>query len=67
MKLSDLMAKIGACASNGETRRLLMNGVVKVNDDKVTDGDFIIHDGDSLKIHRNDPVIIDFSELEGVE
>ena len=45
----------GICASNGEARRLIMQGGVSINDDKVTDINAPVNDGDVIhkgkKVH----------------
>jgi predicted rRNA methylase YqxC with S4 and FtsJ domains len=67
MKLSELLVELGACMSNGETRRILMQGAVKINGQIVRNGDTIVNDGVEIKIGRNESITIGFSELKGSE
>ncbi len=50
-----VLVAAGICASNGEARRLIQQGGVSVNDDKVTDINLLIKDGDVVhkgkKVH----------------
>ena len=50
-----VLVAAGICASNGEARRLIAQGGVSVNDDKVTDINAPVNDGDVIhkgkKVH----------------
>ena len=50
-----VLVAAGICASNGEARRLIQQGGVSLNDDKVTDINTIVADGDVIhkgkKVH----------------
>ena len=50
-----MLVAAGICASNGEARRLIQQGGVSLNDDKVTDIDTPVSDGDVIhkgkKVH----------------
>lgn len=50
-----VMVAVGMCSSNGEARRLIQQGGVTLNDEKVTDINMSVSDGDTIhkgkKIH----------------
>lgn len=48
-KLLDLMCHVGLKASKGEARRLIRNGGVYLNNDKVEDENYIIKSGDLIE------------------
>lgn len=50
-----VLVAVGICSSNGEARRLIQQGGVSLNDDKVTDINALVKDGDVIhkgkKVH----------------
>ena len=55
------MVAAGICTSNGEARRLIQQGGVSLNDDKVADINTVVNSGDVLHKGKKVHIKINFA------